>query len=196
MITFDGPTKRINLSATAELSVHDVYSRWKDWVREADNSKFAEAFSVVGGDAIDATAGTAVPLYAFLENGWRVKPQESSHTLNVVDGVLLVNGGGDPFVNTTGSFVVRINYQQPVQGIGFNTGGGGGASAAQVWAHVIEGALTAEQVARLLLAVAAGKSSGGGGTTVRFRDLADGKDRITATVDAQGNRAAVTRDAT
>ena len=102
-----------------------MYSRWKDWVLLSDNSKYALAFTSVGGDTIDAGAGTAVPLYAFLENGWKIKPQEANHTLSVVDGILLVNGGGDPFMNTTGSYIVRINYQQPVQAIGFNTGGNG-----------------------------------------------------------------------
>jgi hypothetical protein len=50
---------------------------------------------------------------------------------------------------------------------------------------------------KLLLAVLTGKSSGGGGATVVFRDIADAKDRISATVDANGNRTAIgTRDAT
>ena len=126
-ITFDGDTRRISLSiGTTSLSVHDLYSRWKDWILLSDNSKYAPAFTVVGGDTIDAGAGTSVPLYAFLQNYWRIKPQEANHTLTVVDGILLVSGGGDPFVNTTGSYIVRINYQQPVQAIGFNSGGGGG----------------------------------------------------------------------
>jgi hypothetical protein len=80
--------------------------------------------ATVGGDDIDLGAGTKIPIYAFLQNGWKLKPQESNHTLNVIDGILLVDGGGDPFINTTGSFVVRVNYQQPVQAISFSTSGG------------------------------------------------------------------------
>jgi hypothetical protein len=50
---------------------------------------------------------------------------------------------------------------------------------------------------KLTLSVLTGKSSGGGTATVKFRDIADTKDRISATVDANGNRTAVgTRDAT
>jgi hypothetical protein len=41
-----------------------------------------------------------------------------------------------------------------------------------------------------------GKASGLGTTTAVYRDLADTKDRITATVDSDGNRTAVTRDVT
>lgn len=61
--------------------------------------------------------------------------------------------------------------------------------------EVVEGSTTLRQAIRLLLSAAVGKASGGGSTTVVFRDLADTKDRITATVDANGNRTAVTRDA-
>jgi len=50
---------------------------------------------------------------------------------------------------------------------------------------------------KLILSALAGKSSGGGTSTIVFRDIADAKNRISATVDADGNRTAVgTRDAT
>jgi hypothetical protein len=62
--------------------------------------------------------------------------------------------------------------------------------------EVVEGALTHRQVIRLVLAAVAGKLSGAATTTVAIRDVADAKDRITATVDADGNRTAVTLDAT
>jgi hypothetical protein len=126
--TFDGPNKRINLSlGTTDMSVRDVWSRWADWVALSDNSKYLPAFSNLGGDDIDPGAGTKIPIYAFMLNGWRIKPQEAHHTLNITDGILLVDGAGDPFVNTTGSYIVRINYQQPVQAISFSTDGGGAA---------------------------------------------------------------------
>lgn len=143
-ITFDGPTKRINLSTgTTTLSVRDLWSRWVDWLAISDNSKYLAAFTSLGGDPIDPVAGTYIPIYAFLQNGWRIKPFEGNHTLSVTDGIVLVAGGGDPFVSTTGSYVVRINFQQPVQAIGYDTGSGGGglsqaeinAIAAAVWSH-------------------------------------------------------------
>lgn len=133
-LTFDGPTKRISISSATTLSVRDLWSRAVDWWLTGDNSKYEFPMTQVGGDDIDTAAGTKIPIYAFLRAGWRIKPQESSHTLNVTDGVLLVDGGGDPFVATNGSFVVRVNYQQPVQAISFSTGGGGGLSEAQVQA--------------------------------------------------------------
>lgn len=48
----------------------------------------------------------------------------------------------------------------------------------------------------LMRAALVGKSTGGGGATVKFRDKADSKDRITASVDGDGNRTAVSTSAT
>jgi len=61
---------------------------------------------------------------------------------------------------------------------------------------VIEGTTTFRQAIRVYLAALAGKSTGGGTATLTFRDNADSKARITATVDANGNRTAVTLDGT
>jgi len=60
----------------------------------------------------------------------------------------------------------------------------------------IEGTETLQGVLRLIRAATVGKLSGAASTTVTIRDAADTKARITATVDADGNRLAVTTDAT
>ena len=126
-MTFDGPTKVITLTTgTVAVSVKDLWSRWVDWFLTSDNSKYLPAFAQVGGDPIDEEAGTYIPIYAFLMNGWKIKPQEANHTLTISDGILLVNGGGDPFNNTDGAYIVRINYQQPVQAISFSPEGSTG----------------------------------------------------------------------
>ena len=58
----------------------------------------------------------------------------------------------------------------------------------------MEGTLTLQAVLRILLSYVAGKASGGGSTPIKFRDQADGKDRINMTVDSNGNRTSVTVD--
>jgi hypothetical protein len=58
----------------------------------------------------------------------------------------------------------------------------------------VEGSETYQESMRLMRAEAAGKLAVSG-TTVTFRDAADTKDRITATVDANGQRTAITTDA-
>lgn len=60
----------------------------------------------------------------------------------------------------------------------------------------VDGTTTLRQSIRLHNAVLGGKASGLATTTAIYRDLADSKDRISATVDADGNRSAVTRDLT
>lgn len=66
-----------------------------------------------------------------------------------------------------------------------------------VGAMVIEGTVTLIQSLRLSNAGNAGKTDGqvpGVPSTVHLRDLADTKNRVTASVDANGNRTAVTTD--
>ena len=63
-------------------------------------------------------------------------------------------------------------------------------------ADIVEGALTFKQVIRIMLSALAGKTTGGGTATVTFRDVADAKPRITATVASGGTRSAVTLDGT
>ncbi len=60
-----------------------------------------------------------------------------------------------------------------------------------IFAKVIENSLTFLQLVRRLIGFAYGKSSGGGTSSLKFRDLTDTYDRITATVDANGNRTAM-----
>jgi hypothetical protein len=59
----------------------------------------------------------------------------------------------------------------------------------------IETGMTLRQALRLVTAATAGKISGGGTATITIRNaVADGADRIVATVDTDGNRTAITYD--
>lgn len=111
---FNGPNKLIILQfGTTNVNVsEDLYSKWKAWVLEGDNAKYDPAFRVVGGEA--TVGANSIAGYFFLLNGWRVRPQEANHSL-AVDGILIVEGGGDPFVNTIGAFNVRVTNIVPLQ---------------------------------------------------------------------------------
>lgn len=63
-----------------------------------------------------------------------------------------------------------------------------------VWDEAVDGTNTARQYQRLAASALFGKLSGAATTTVTIRDVADTKARITATVDGDGNRSAVTLD--
>jgi hypothetical protein len=61
-------------------------------------------------------------------------------------------------------------------------------------ANAIETSITLRQAFRLALSVLAGKLSGAATTTITIRNVGDTKNRIIATVDADGNRSAITTD--
>lgn len=65
-----------------------------------------------------------------------------------------------------------------------------------IFANVIEGAVTFLQACRLWNSAMGGKASGLAGTNALYRDLGDTKNRIDATVDANGNRTVVTLNLT
>lgn len=65
-------------------------------------------------------------------------------------------------------------------------------TVADILAGIIEGSITLKHSLQAVLAACAGKSDGGGTATIHFKDQADSKNRITATVDASGNRTAIT----
>lgn len=60
----------------------------------------------------------------------------------------------------------------------------------------VENGESVAETLRLIRAALVGKLAGAATTTITIRDAADSKNRITATVDADGNRSAVTVDAT
>lgn len=62
-------------------------------------------------------------------------------------------------------------------------------------ANGVETGYTVRQALRLIVSALAAKLSGAATSTVTIRDIGDTKARITATVDADGNRTAVTLDA-
>lgn len=113
MYTFDGTNRLIILpSGTTVLDVQDVYSRWKEWVIEGDNSKYLPFFDVTGGNP--TVGSNSISSYFFLLDGARIKPQEANHTLTV-NGILIAANGGDPFADTIGTYRVRIVQVVPLQ---------------------------------------------------------------------------------
>jgi hypothetical protein len=92
--------------------------------------------------------------------------------------------------NAVWSAVAARNNEPGSMGEKINDAG----SASNPWTEVIESGFTAAEILRLIASVLAGKSSGGGSSPITFRDLADSKDRITATVDESGNRTEVVKD--
>lgn len=68
--------------------------------------------------------------------------------------------------------------------------------ATAVWDENLETNYAARELMRVITSALAGKISGAETSTVTIRDINDGKNRITATVDGNGNRTTITIDAT
>jgi hypothetical protein len=140
MYTFDGANRLCILdSGSTELNVKDMYSRWKEWVILSDNAKFLPFLDVVGGN--QTVGANSISSYFFILNGWRIRPQEANHILTV-SGILNVEGGGDPFANTIGTWRVRIVQVIPMQAETITVDSGGASSgptasqiASTVWQH-------------------------------------------------------------
>jgi hypothetical protein len=105
-----------------------------------------------------------------------------------------VYGGG-----TSGAAAVFAAQNSDSDGMTV-TGTGAGldinAPNSDLWDNAVDGTVTVRESLRLANSANGAKLSGAATATVVIRDLADTKDRVTASVDASGNRTAVTRDLT
>lgn len=163
-------------------------------------------------DATDTNTLGPMVIFVHVAGALAVRLECLVMSANVYDS--LVAGTANLTVGTvTGS--VQGNVDGSVSGsVGGNVSGNvvgsvgsvaaGGVSASslaadavdEIWDEVAEGSLSVRQMLRLFLSALTGKASGGGTATIIFRDNADTKARITATVNASGDRTAVTIDAT
>lgn len=136
MFTFDGPTRLIvgaYVTSAGKFTVDakaDLYSSWKEWVLQGDNSKFPFAMSTTGGDDLGSSF---LGSYFFLENGWKIRPIEEAHRL-IIDGNLFTRDGSSPFVPTLGAFNVLIEMQNSSLTQAVDVGGSG-LTPADIWSE-------------------------------------------------------------
>jgi len=133
------------------------------------------------GDISAATLQTVSGLIASLDGSGDISAAALSLIVSLEADLL---AAGDISATLSGFAVMSADIV--VTGTGLSTANVGAA----VWAELLEGSYSAEQMMRLLAAVLAGKSSGHPTSPV-FRSLDDTADRVSGTVDASGNRTAV-----
>ena len=106
-VTFDPINSLIivNYGETEIDAQIDLYSDWKEWIRQSDNSKYLAAFRTTGGDPLVGTQ--FISPYFFLTNGWRIRPHEADHLLTI-EGSIFVDGGGNLVVPTVGNYTVLV----------------------------------------------------------------------------------------
>jgi len=134
-------------------------------------------------DALDASVDVSAQSMTEIAGGW-YKYQWSSFDLTK-DYVARADGGeGQP----------SGERYAPIDMSGAALSGKIDAIDTDVLNAVVEGTLTIKQVLAVIMAAVANKASGGGGTTIKFRNLADDRDRIDMTVNETGDRSDVTID--
>jgi hypothetical protein len=145
--TIDYANKRIIMdTGETTYDIRGAYSKWKDNIFLSDNFTYDFAYEVLGNVVYDSPK--RVPPFTSLINSWKIRPDEANHTLTVSGGILYVDGGGDPFVDTLGAYTVRVNYAQPVEVLMIATGSGVTPSdvtdiADAVWDEALSGHTTA-----------------------------------------------------
>lgn len=148
--------------------------------------------------ALSALAGSGTISQADFNGLWRmVGPLSGSGDITAADlrGVALMIAGLAGVGAASATALGRGNMGSEITVTGDLLTTANVADA--VWSILVDSGLTAQEAMKVLVALSAGKTSGfnGGGSTITFRDQADTTDVITATIDANGNRTAVTVDA-
>jgi DNA-binding transcriptional regulator YdaS (Cro superfamily) len=188
IITLDTP-----VSGVLDLDIPRLYSEWKEWQTTSfQNMGYPPAFRTVGGDAINATTA-GVPSF-FLQNqyGWRLRPFEADHTINI-QGQL---GGEDPTlplsVPTIGAYtVIGFNIQPVAQVVSSGVTLAAGevtAIESAIFSHVVEASLTFDEVLRLIGAMAAGTIEQGTDGSYTIRGLDGSTGRILGQLGANNGR--------
>lgn len=131
-VTFDTVNKLIICKAgITELDVQiDIYSDAKeDWLIDPALTAFRFPFRSIGGD--DTTPGEVAPMYLYLKFGWKIRPDEANHILNIVGGAILDNDDTtrDPFADTLDPYNVRVRMYVPVMATQVEVDSGSGLTA-------------------------------------------------------------------
>jgi hypothetical protein len=132
-VTFDGDRQLIivNTGITFLDFRKDVYSAWKEWVLQGDNSKYPLAIEVIGGDPLPEDS---LGLTFFLLENWKIRPYEGDHRLTI-KGNVYKKDQSDPIADTVGDFKVTVQMRVSNLIDMVNTGGGtctGGGGTSEV----------------------------------------------------------------
>lgn len=198
LATFDGVNLNVNIPSTGGDPItmdaqEDFYEPWKDFLRQGaaagnmNNKRFPQTFRPIAGDEI-ITGGIKYAGMFFLRNdlGWRLQLPDEDVTL-IITGNMALQDTTLPF------FRARAGRTGAILGLAtFVTN-------AALDTQIVEGTRTFQEALRLILAAAAGDvavpASFPGSLTIVDPET-KAKTRITATVDANGNRTVTAIDDT
>jgi len=176
----------INLIVHSDASITDMVSFHGD-LRDVEASLFGILYPVIHSyKQLPIGGGAFIPGIIFL-NGW---------SLEFPAGNFEVKGGQiDVTINPVDDCYVKVTQAgaYAVTSIGSTglTPADISAVTDAVWERIIEGGYSAEEMLKISGAVLAGKVSGAGTGTEVFKGVDGVTDRITSTVDDDGNRTEV-----
>ena len=101
--TFDGANLHIKLPSLGSFDTQkEIYSAWKEWVRQSDNAKYPPAFDTTGGDNVGA--GQTIAPYFICRNdlGWRIKMPSADGEIVVVGNLFPRDPNTTLFEQTSG----------------------------------------------------------------------------------------------
>ena len=106
--TIDNLNKLLILKAgVTDIDVQvDLYGDWKEEYLLSNNSSFPPAMRSIGGDPVTALKDAGATY--FMINGWKIRPDEANHTLNITGNLFTDPAGESVVVNTVGAFNVRV----------------------------------------------------------------------------------------
>ncbi|MDX1526993.1 MAG: hypothetical protein R3337_00110 [Gammaproteobacteria bacterium] len=193
---FDFEDQRIDVDAA--LSVLEVPNLWTA-IKFAMESVPGVAYPPIAeGEGLTVLDGpVSTYLTVRLLDSWEVNTLLTSGKFTVRGGNLVRADEEDPFRdNPLITYINNISQAGTVTAVGSGvTAGDITAISAAVWAAAIEGSLTAQQVQRVLLAVAAGDATAPTGEgSFAFRDQANSKDRVAGSIGSGGARTVSTVD--
>lgn len=96
----------ISTGGDNSLDLVEIYSEWKEWQSLSDNAKYPPAFRYVGADPISDVQNLGTTF--FISGGWRIKPAELDHELELVGNIYIDGGGTKVTVPTTGAYTVQV----------------------------------------------------------------------------------------
>lgn len=207
--TFDGINKKIYAQKSAVVNgvfaftVAELWREWCDWAAQDDNLKYQPALDSL---MVPLTDTELIGPYVFLRNdlGWRGVPPAVNPCTIMVHGSFF---GKDPNATVMENLEAQATDMIVNRSVLTNTvvtSGVAGPTAESIAAatvsaltsRIVENNMTNDDLMRLMASILLGKVTGAGTGTERFRDIADTKDRVVATVDEEGNRNSIVYNVT
>lgn len=167
------------VSSTPDVRQLNVLTLWENLRSIEDDVDGISYVAIVKNTTPITVAGITLGRVVEIINGYTITFEDGQYAVNIY-------GGNSNIADVTNKNQVSVNTA--------NSAGIVQVGGADVLNQILEGSMTVGDAIRIMLSAVSGKVSGAQTSTITFRDVADTKDRITATVDGNGNRTNVVLD--